>query len=234
MLKKLIGVILSTTLLFSIVGCGSKGEENKQAQEKSSKQEQVNIDNQKNFEGLQGDWIKDFTHDDFVKEGDILMGKVEEQTKEYGLDYKKDDIVKQVDGMTANVKSIYLDNKDPENNKLESLQFEEQLLGEAQDSGRFQMKLSLKFDGEGAIKDGNFNLGDTSIAKYAAIMTGVNDRNYDEINKKIMDIIKSDKPEGVITDNINGLVEEFAVSKDCIVYTLSTKIYKFTSNGEIK
>ena len=31
-------------------------------------------------------------------------------------------------------------------------------------------------------------------------------------------------------DNINGLSEEFAVSKDYILYTLSTKIYKFTDN----
>ena len=107
------------------------------------------------------------------------------------------------------------------------MQFQSQFIGKAQEYGRIQMKLSLKFDGEGAIKDNNFNLGDTSIAKYAEIMTKVPNRDYKDINNKIMDIIKGEKSEGVVKDSINGLEEEFAVSKDYIVYTLSTKIYEF-------
>ena len=61
-------------------------------------------------------------------------------------------------------------------------------------------------------------------------MTGEKDRNFDDINKKIMDIIKSDKNEGIVDNDLNGLSEEFAVSKDYIVSTLSPKIYKFTDN----
>ena len=66
-----------------------------------------------------------------------------------------------------------------------------------------------------------------SLAKYAAILTEEPNRDYSELNKKIMDIIKSDKPEGVIEDSVNGLHEELAVSKDYIVYTLTTKEFKF-------
>lgn len=230
MTKKIIGLVITTTLLFSLAGCGSN-EKQKTADEGTKKAE-LNIDNQEQFKDLKGDWIRDFTHDEFVDKSNSLMTSIEDKTKEFGLDYKKEDKVEQIDGVTASVKSIYLDNKNPEANKLESMQFQSQLLGDAQDSGRLQLKLSLKFDGEGAIKDNKFNLGDTSIAQYAAIMTGAQDRNYDDINKQIVDIIKSDKKEGIIEDNINGLAEEFAVSKDYIVYTLSTKVYKFTQNTD--
>lgn len=228
MTKKIIGLVITTTLLFSLAGCGSN--EKQKNTDESAKKAELNIDNQEQFKDVKGDWIKDFTHDEFVDKGNSLMTSIEDKTKEFGLDYKKEDKVEQIDGVTASVKSIYLDNKNPEENRLESMQFQSQLLGDAQDSGRLQLKLSLKFDGEGAIKDDKFNLGDTSIAQYAAIMTGIQDRNYDDINKKIMDIIKSDKKEGIIDDNINGLSEEFAVSKDYIVYTLSTKIYKLAEN----
>lgn len=232
MSKKIIGLIISSTLLFSLAGCGNKTNEINESTNNATKQAQVTEQQQKKFDGLKGSWIMDFTHDEFVKEGDTLMTKVEDLTKELELEYKKEDEVDKVNGVTANIKSIYLDNKNPEANKLESMQFEEQLIGDAQDSGRFQMKLSLKFDGEGAIKDGKFNIGDTSLAKYSAIMTGEANRNYDEINKKIMDIIKSDKTEGIIDNTIDGLVEEYAVSKNYIVYTISTKIYKFTNKSE--
>ncbi|MGL4570011.1 MAG: hypothetical protein ACRCVJ_02960 [Clostridium sp.] len=226
MIKKAIGVLIATTVLFSLAGCGNKKET--KSEDKSNTKVELNIDNQEQFKDLKGDWIRDFTYDDFNKSANDLMVKVEDTTKGFGLDYQKDEKVEQIQGNTANVKSIYLDNKNPENNKLESLQFESQLIGNAQQYGRIQMKLSLKFDGAGAIKDNNFNLGDTSIAKYAEIMTNTKDRDYKDINNKIMDIIKSDKSEGVVKDSINGLEEEFAVSKDYIVYTLSTKIYEFT------
>lgn len=230
MSKKIIGLAMATVLMVSLAGCGNKEEQ--KTTEDNKKQAEVNIDNGDTFKNLKGDWIKDFTHKEFVDKSNELMDKIEDQTKEFDLDYKKDDKVKQVNGTTANVKSIYLDNKDPEANKLESMQFESQLFGENQNSGRIQLKLSLKFDGKTAIKDDKFNLGDTSIAKYASIMTGVSDRDYKDINKKILDIIKNGNGEGVMKDDINGLSEEFAVSKEYIVYTLSTKVYKFVKDNE--
>ena len=225
MVKKTIAVLIATTIVFSLAGCGSKKDDKKE--QDTAKKIELNIDDQEQFKDLKGDWIRDFTYDDFNKETNELMGKVEETTKSLGLEYQKDEKVQDINGNTANVKSIYLDNKNPENNRLESMQFQSQFIGKAQEYGRIQMKLSLKFDGEGAIKDNNFNLGDTAIAKYAEIMTKVPNRDYKDINNKIMDIIKGEKSEGVVKDSINGLEEEFAVSKDYIVYTLSTKIYEF-------
>lgn len=230
MRKKVLGLLIGATLIISLAGCSSSKDKSKD--EGVNNQVEFNIDNEENFKDLKGDWIKDFTYDQFKDEGNKLMDSVENQTKEFGLDYEKGDKVEEIDGQTANVTSIYLDNKDPEPNRLESMKFEEQFLGKAQEYGRIQMKLSLKFDGEKAIEEDKFNLGDTAIAKYAAIMTGVSDRNYDDINKQIMDIIKGEKHEGIIHDDINGLVEEFAVSKDYIIYSLSTKTYKFTNSTE--
>lgn len=228
MIKKIVGLLVTTTLLVSLAACGSSNQ--KESTSQDTKSAELNIDNQEQFKDLKGYWIKDFTHEDFVNKSNNVMKDIENKTKDFGLDYKKEDQVKEISGVTASVKSIYLDNKNPETNKLESMQFESQLMGEAQDSGRIQLKLSLKIDGNAIKKDNKFNLGDTSLAEYSQIMTGAKDRNFNDINKKIVDIIKSDKNEGIIDDDINGLSEEFAVSEDYIVYTLSTKIYKFTDN----
>ena len=228
MIKKIVGLLITTTLLVSLAACGSSKQKDNTSE--NAKNAELNIDNQDQFKDLKGYWIKDFTHEDFVNKSDNIMKDVENKTKDFGLDYKKEDKVEEISGVTASVKSIYVDNKNPETNKLESMQFESQLIGEAQDSGRMQLKVSIKIDGNAIKKDNKFNLGDTSLAEYSQIMTGEKDRNFDDINKKIMDIIKSDKNEGIVDNDINGLSEEFAVSKDYIVYTLSTKIYKFTDN----
>lgn len=228
MIKKIVGLLITTTLLVSLAACGSSKQKDNTSE--NAKNAELNIDNQDQFKDLKGYWIKDFTHEDFVNKSDNIMKDVENKTKDFGLDYKKEDKVEEISGVTASVKSIYADNKKPETNKLESMQFESQLIGEAQDSGRMQLKISIKIDGNAIKKDNKFNLGDTSLAEYSQIMTGEKDRNFNDINKKIIDIIKSDKNEGIVDNDINGLSEEFAVSKDYIVYTLSTKIYKFTDN----
>lgn len=228
MIKKIVGLLITTTLLVSLAACGSSKQKDNTSE--NAKSAELNIENQNQFKDLKGYWIKDFSHEDFVNKSDSIMKDIENKTKDFGLDYKKEDKVEEISGVTASVKSIYVDNKNPETNKLESMQFESQLIGEAQDSGRMQLKVSIKIDGNAIKKDNKFNLGDTSLAEYSQIITGEKDRNFDDINKKIMDIIKSDKNEGIVDNDINGLSEEFAVSKDYIVYTLSTKIYKFTDN----
>lgn len=228
MIKKIVGLLVTTTLLVSLAACGSSKQKDNTSE--NTKNAELNIDNQEQFKDLKGYWIKDFTHEDFVNKSDSIMKDIENKTKDFGLNYKKEDKVEEISGVTASVKSIYADNKNPETNKLESMQFESQLMGEAQDSGRMQLKISIKIDGNAIKKDNKFNLGDTSLAEYSQIMTGEKNRNFNDINKKIMDIIKSNKNEGIVDNDINGLSEEFAVSKDYIVYTLSTKIYKFTDN----
>ena len=82
---------------------------------------------------LQGAWAsKEYTYNSFKDESTKLTTKVEDLSKEFGLDYKNEEKVEDVDGLTANVKSVYLDNKNPEENKLESMQFSTQYLGKSQ------------------------------------------------------------------------------------------------------
>ena len=92
------------------------------------------------------------------------------------------------------------------------------------------MKLVLNFDGEKALKEGKFDFGETSLAEYSSIMTKEEDRDYEIINEQIIEKLKSKKGEGVVVNDINGLYEEFVVSKGYIVYRLETKKFDFTTN----
>ena len=123
---------------------------------------------------------------------------------------------------------IYFDNENPENNKMESMYFGLKTYGEDLSSGQIILKLSLKFDGEKAIQDNSFDLGKTTFAKYIAAITGQPDRNYSDLNNKILDGLKEGKAEVSVEDSIDGLNEAVIVSKDYVIYKLSTKKYDFS------
>ena len=152
---------------------------------------------------------------------------MEKVTEELGMKYSKEDVVKENDGNTISVNSIYFDNEKPDPNKIESMYFGMKVFGEDLSSGEIELKLSLNFDSAEAIKSGNFDLGNTSFNKYIAAFTGQSSRNYSEINKQIIDRLKSEKGEGIIENSIDGLKEEIRFNKNYIVYKLSTKTYNF-------
>ncbi|MGL5150286.1 MAG: hypothetical protein ACRC7N_06905 [Clostridium sp.] len=220
MSKKIIALLLAVGMTVTIVGCGKDDKE--KAQNNVRK-----ITFEDKYEALSGSWAENMTYE--IAEGKFneLYKKMEDQTKVYGLKYDKKEVAKDVEGLTENEKYIYLDNEKPDKNKLESFYFGFKTYGEKLDAGQIQLKVSLNFDGENAIKDGKFKFEDTSIAKYSSIFTGVENRKYDEVNKQIIEILKSEKGEGVIESNVEGLYEEFTVSKDCIVYRLETKKFDF-------
>ena len=152
----------------------------------------------------------------------------------YGLTFneKGEESVKQEKGRTVSKKYLYLDNKKPEKNRLESLYFGRKLFGDDLSSGQITLKLSLNFDGEGALSGENkFDFGDTSLASYAEFMTGEKDRDYSKINEEIIKILKSDSGEGVYQNTINGLYEEYTINKEYLVYTLETKELQFVKEG---
>ncbi|WP_297634023.1 hypothetical protein [uncultured Clostridium sp.] len=223
--KTILGLIMVTTLMGTLVACGAKdGKETGSITIENTRE----VGENEKTNGLTGEWAsKEFTYESFKEEGNKLSDKIQALSSDFGLQCKEDEKVKEIDGIVANIKSISADNLDPEENKLESMQFSTEFLGKSQEGGRFKLKMSLKFDGEKAIQDENFNLGDTSLAKYIATITGDENRDYSNINEKIMEVIKSDKPESVVEDEVYGLHEEIAISKEYIVYTLETKEYKF-------
>ena len=143
---------------------------------------------------------------------------------------RKKNVLKDTKEETVNENYIYLDNENAEKNRLESAYFGMKTYGSDLSKGQIIMKLVLNFDGEKALKEGKFDFGETSLAEYSSIMTKEEDRDYEIINEQIIEKLKSKKGEGVVVNDINGLYEEFVVSKDYIVYRLETKKFDFTTN----
>lgn len=151
---------------------------------------------------------------------------MEAVTKELGIKYNKDEKIKEENKVSINDNSIYYDNAKPESNKIESMYFGMKTYGENLESGDITLKLSLNFDGEGAIKNNNFDLGKTSFKKYIETFTGQENRDYSDINKQIIEKLKNGEQVS-INNTVDGLKEEIRATKTCIIYKLSTKKYKF-------
>ena len=101
------------------------------------------------------------------------------------------------------------------------------IYGENLEEGVISLKLTLKFDGESAVKNNDLDLGKTSFVKYIEAFTGQSDRDYSDINKEILERLANGESEIRINNTIDGLNEEILASNDCIFYKLSTKKYKF-------
>lgn len=227
MVKRILTIIVGIVMSLSLVSCGFKSKVD-------SKNESDNVTaTEKAYEELEGTWATDMTLEEMTSKYKELLTQVEAKTKQYGLEYtKEEDVVKGEDDKMENSSYIYLDQKDPEKNRLESLYFGITFFGQSKEKGQIALKTSLNFDGEKALNDGKFDFGETSLASYGEILTKVKDRDYSDINNKILEVLKSDSGEGVIQNSIEGLYEEFTVSKDCIVYRLETKPIKFLQGAE--
>ena len=152
---------------------------------------------------------------------------MENITKELGVKYTKDDKIKTENQQSIDDNSIYYDNDKPEANKIESMYFGMKTYGDNLETGDISLKLSLKFDGESAIKNNDFDLGKTSFNKYIEAFTDQQNRDYSDINKEIINKLKNGDKQVEINNTIDGLKEEIIATKECIIYKLSTKKYKF-------
>lgn len=221
--KKIISVIMSLIVVTSLIGCqNSNGTAEKKADKATSTEDKSSEEDA----NLEGKWAEKYKLEDTQKLFKEKLAKMETITKELGIKYTKDERIKQENKISVNDNSIYYDNEKAEANKIESMYFGMKTYGEKLESGDISLKLSLKFDGEKAIKDNNFDLGKTSFKKYIEAFTGQENRNYSDINKQIIEKLKtSDTVE--INNTIDGLKEEIRATKTCIIYKLSTKKYKF-------
>ena len=152
---------------------------------------------------------------------------MKEITDGLGGKYTNDEVIKKEEDTTITDNSIYFDNENPENNKIESMYFGLKIYGENLEEGVISLKLTLKFDGESAVKNNDLDLGKTSFVKYIEAFTGQSDRDYSDINKEILERLANGESEIRINNTIDGLNEEILASNDCIFYKLSTKKYKF-------
>jgi RNA polymerase-interacting CarD/CdnL/TRCF family regulator len=208
----------------SLIGCkNSDGNIGKKTETAAT----VAVIADKDDEKLEGKWAEKHTLDETQKIFKEKSSKIENITKELGIKYTKDEKIKKENDESFNDKSIYFDNENPETNKIESMYFGMKTYGEKLETGDISLKLSLKFDGESAIKNNNFDLGKTSFSKYIQAFTDQENRDYSAINKEIIEKLKNGETVK-INNTIDGLKEEIRATKTCIIYKLSTKKYKFS------
>lgn len=230
MKKKILAILITALISVSFISC-SDTSSNKE----SVKTTDNSIEAKKEmYDKLDGIWTEEVSRKQYITKFKDVLEKVEEKNRFYGLEYSKnEDAIKENGDESISETYVYLDQENPEVNRLESLYFGSTLFGTTQNSGQIIMKTSLNFDGKSALKDGDFDFGETSLAVYAELFTNVTDRDYSDINRKIVEVLKSESGEGVISDNISGLYEEYTITKEYIVYTLETKIINFISEDEV-
>ena len=221
MLKKVLVVLLSVSLALSVAGCSNSNKN--EAQENQKKVEESS---EATFIG-DGTWAKDYTRDEVIAFNNEISSRIEETVNFYGMEYKKEEIVKAVNGETINDNSIYFDNLNPEPNKMESMYYGMKIYGSDLSSGSLNLKIGFKLDVDLIKEEDKFNFKETSIASFSEAMTNNVDRDYTEINEKIIDIVKNQNSDGTIETNLDGLVETITIKGDYLLYKLDTKVYNF-------
>ena len=227
MSKKILSIFMSMVVATSLVGCGSKSEENAKSVGSTRSVESQNTETSEEDSELEGEWAKDCTLDETKKLYEDELKKMEDITKGFGIEYSKDEVIKNYDDVYITDNSMYYDNENAEANRISNMSFGLKLYGENLESGVIELKLLLNFDSENAIKNNNFDLGKTSFSKYISAFTGQENRDYSDINKEIIEKLKAGENEVRINNTINGLKEEIIADKECIFYKLSTKKYVF-------
>lgn len=226
MSKKIISALLIGVLsITSLVGCSNKDE-------KDNNETTTAINSENKYDNLNGEWATDLTLDELKENYASLLSQVEEKNRYYGLEYETKEDVKETKEELVNENYMYLENENAEKNRLESAYLGMKTYGEDLSKGQIIMKLVLNFDGEKALSEEKFDFGETSLSEYSSIMTKEKERDYEIINEQIIEKLKSKKGEGVVVNDINGLYEEFVVSKDYIVYRLETKKFDFTTKKD--
>ncbi len=228
MSKKIISVVMSLIVVASLIGCSNVKGNSEDAKAQTATEDSTDPKDK----DLDGKWAKNYTLEETQNLFKDKLSKMENITKELGVKYSKDDKVKDEKDETVNDNSIYFDNDKPEANKIESMYFGMKTYGDDLSTGDISLKLSLNFDGENAIKNNDFDLGKTSFKKYIEAFTDQENRDFSDINKEIIEKLKNGDQQVDINDTVDGLKEEILATKTCIIYTLSTKKYKF-ADGEM-
>ena len=157
------------------------------------------------MKNYRGTWAQNYTLDETKKLYEEKLSKMKEITDGLGVKYTNDEVIKKEEDTTITDNSIYFDNENPEKNKIESMYFGLKIYGENLEEGVISLKLTLKFDGENAMKNNDFDLGKTSFVKYIEAFTGQADRDYSDINKEILERLSNGETEVRINNTIDGL-----------------------------
>lgn len=220
MLKKVLLILVSGIMAASLVSCG-----NSKKQEVSETKEPVKVE-EKVFIG-EGEWASDYTKDQVSVLNSEISTRIEEVARFYDLEYSKEEKVKESNGETINDNNIYVDNLNPEPNRMESMYYGFKMYGENMASGSLNLKIGFKLDVAQIKAEDKFNFEETSIAEFSKAMTNNPDRDYSDLDSQIKDIIINKNSEGNIETNLNGLVETITIKGDFLLYKLDSKKYDF-------
>jgi len=225
MLKKILPIIVSVTLAVSIAGCSNSV---KDAADKSTDNKAQTENKQEEAFIGEGEWAKDYTRDEVSQFHSEILARMEEQALFYGLDYNKEEKVTEENGETVNDNHIYLDNLNPEPNRLESMYYGFKIFGEDLSRGSLNLKMGFKLDLDQIKAEDKFDFKETSMAAFSEAMTNNSERDYSEINNQIIDIVKNKNTNGTIESNLDGLVEIITIKDDYLLYKLDSKVYDFS------
>lgn len=220
MLKKVLLILVSGIMAASLVSCG-----NSKKQEVSETKEPVKVE-EKVFIG-EGEWASDYTKDQVSVLNSEISTRIEDVARFYDLEYSKEEKVKESNGETINDNNIYVDNLNPEPNRMESMYYGFKMYGEDMASGSLNLKIGFKLDVNQIKTEDKFNFEETSIAEFSEAMTNNPERDYSELDSQIKDIIINKNADGTIETNLNGLVETITIKGDFLLYKLDSKKYDF-------
>ena len=219
MIKKILLMLISGLVATSLVACSSSNNKAKENPAPAKVEE-------KQFIG-EGEWAKDYKKDEVIALNNEISTRIEEEAKFYGLEYSKEEKVKEENGETINNNYIYIDNLNPEPNRMESMYYGIKMYGSDMASGSLNLKIGFKLDTNQIKTEEKFNFEETSIAKFSEAMTNNKERDYTDLNNKIIDIVKNQKSQETIETNLDGLVETITIKDDFLLYKLDSKKYDF-------
>ncbi|MGL5085616.1 MAG: hypothetical protein ACRC68_07860 [Clostridium sp.] len=215
--RKLIAVLICGIMTFSLVSCNTKTEKTDEPIAKARVEDRI----------VEGTWAKDYSKDEIMSFHNTIIGKVEELTKIYELKYEKKEIVKDDKGETINSNEIYLENLNPEPNRLESMDYSFKIYGSDLAQGQIILKIGFNLDSNSIKELGSFNFAETSIAEYSEAVTGVTNRDYTNLNNSLFEIINGNSDENIVENNLDGMIETINIQDNYLSYKLETKIYDF-------
>ena len=218
MIKRTVAIILSGILIVGMVGCTNKTEEANDATPMKVEAR----------ESLPGEWSQDYTREEVTELHNEILTRVEETAAYYGLDYEVTEEVKEdTNGITINDNHVNIDIEDPEPNRLESMYYGFKQYGSDLASGELTMKISSVLDKDAIKEEGAFDFGSTSFSAFSQAFTGIDDRDYTELNEQIYDMVIGNGDVTTVENNLDGIRETISISDNFLLYTLQTKEYKF-------
>ena len=225
MIKKFLVAILSGVMITSLVSCSASN--NKKVDESNMAAKSSITENEEaSFIG-EGEWATDYTREEVTALNEEITARMEEVCNFLGLEYIKEEKIKEENSESVNDKYIYFDNLNPEPNKIESMYYGFKTYGSNMAKGNLNLKIGLKLDLDQIKNEEKFDLKETSISNFSEAMTNDIERDYTEINEKIIDIVKNQNSDGTIETNLNGLVETITIKDEFLLYRLDSKMYDF-------